>query len=83
MNNVDVLQRALGISNPKKARRAAEICKADLASGMVYEFPDFKELSDVITPWRRGGSGSGRCDRGALDAAGRMRRCPPQKPAFW
>lgn len=44
INNVDVLQRALGISDPERARRAAEICKADLASGMVYEFPDLQGI---------------------------------------
>ncbi len=44
MNNVEVLQKALQISDPKKARRAAEICKADLASGMVYEFPELQGI---------------------------------------
>jgi len=33
------LQKVLGISTPAKVERAAELCKADLASEMVYEFP--------------------------------------------
>nr|MBA2727172.1 glycine--tRNA ligase subunit beta [Parachlamydiaceae bacterium] len=33
------LQKVLGISSTAKVERAAELCKADLASEMVYEFP--------------------------------------------
>lgn len=38
------LQEALGISNPTDAQRAAFLCKADLASNMVYEFPDLQGI---------------------------------------
>lgn len=44
MSHVEVLQNELKISTPEKARRAAEICKADLASGMVYEFPELQGI---------------------------------------
>lgn len=37
-----VLQKLLNISTSTKARRAAELCKADIASEMVYEFPDLQ-----------------------------------------
>lgn len=36
------IQKLLKISTPEKAARAAELCKADLASEMVYEFPDLQ-----------------------------------------
>lgn len=37
-----VLQSMLNISNPQKTARAALLCKADLASNMVYEFPELQ-----------------------------------------
>lgn len=40
-----ILQRHLNISTPEKTQRAAELCKADIASEMVFEFP---ELQGVI-----------------------------------
>jgi glycyl-tRNA synthetase len=40
-----LLQRFLNISTPEKVKRAAELCKADIASEMVFEFP---ELQGVI-----------------------------------
>ncbi len=36
------LQEALQISTPEKASRAAQLSKADLASEMVYEFPELQ-----------------------------------------
>lgn len=36
------LQKMLGISTPVQAERAALLCKADLASHMVYEFPELQ-----------------------------------------
>lgn len=36
------IQKALGISQPTKVERAALLCKADLASNMVYEFPELQ-----------------------------------------
>ena len=41
-SHVEVLQKTLGIGDLKKAKRAALLCKADLASEMVYEFPDLQ-----------------------------------------
>lgn len=37
-----ILQNILKISNPQKIARAALLCKADLASNMVYEFPELQ-----------------------------------------
>jgi glycyl-tRNA synthetase len=37
-----VIQKMLGISTPAKIERAALLCKADLASNMVYEFPELQ-----------------------------------------
>jgi len=37
-----VLQKHLGISTPEKAREAALYSKCDIASKMVYEFPDLQ-----------------------------------------
>lgn len=37
-----VLQKTLTISSPIKVERAALLCKADLASNMVYEFPELQ-----------------------------------------
>lgn len=37
-----VIQHLLKISTPAKAARAALLCKADLASSMVYEFPELQ-----------------------------------------
>ena len=42
IDHVQILQTALGISSSAKAKRAAQLCKADLASHMVYEFPDLQ-----------------------------------------
>ncbi len=40
--HIEVLQHALGISDRKKALRAAHLSQADLASEMVYEFPELQ-----------------------------------------
>lgn len=40
--HVEILQRHLNIGDLKKAKRAALLSKADLASGMVYEFPELQ-----------------------------------------
>ncbi len=40
--HAESIQKFLKISTPEKATRAAELCKADLASEMVYEFPDLQ-----------------------------------------
>jgi glycyl-tRNA synthetase len=37
-----LLQKELKISSQEKTERAATLCKADLASEMVYEFPDLQ-----------------------------------------
>ncbi len=37
-----IIQNVLQISTPAKTRRAAMLCKADLASNMVYEFPELQ-----------------------------------------
>ena len=37
-----LLQKMLKISSPEKVKRAAELCKADIASEMVYEFPELQ-----------------------------------------
>lgn len=37
-----VIQQLLNISTPAKTARAALLCKADLASNMVYEFPELQ-----------------------------------------
>jgi glycyl-tRNA synthetase len=37
-----LLQRRLNISDPAKTKRAAELCKADMASEMVFEFPELQ-----------------------------------------
>lgn len=39
-----VLQSMLKTSSPKKAERAALLSKADLSSGMVYEFPELQGI---------------------------------------
>lgn len=43
-SHAKVLQRMLKISTPEKAERAALLCKADLSSGMVYEFPELQGI---------------------------------------
>lgn len=40
--HADTLQKALKIGDPAKVKRAAELCKADLATEMVYEFPELQ-----------------------------------------
>lgn len=40
--HVETLQHLLQIGDLKKAKRAALLSKADLASGMVYEFPELQ-----------------------------------------
>ncbi len=40
--NAKVIQKILGISSPAKVDRAALLSKADLASNMVYEFPELQ-----------------------------------------
>lgn len=40
--HVEVLQPYFSGSDLKTAKRAAHLCKADLASAMVYEFPDLQ-----------------------------------------
>ena len=40
--HANTIQKQLGISSPKQVSRAAELCKADLASEMVYEFPELQ-----------------------------------------
>lgn len=42
VSHVEVLQKTLGIGDLTKAVRAAWLCKADLASEMVYEFPELQ-----------------------------------------
>lgn len=42
--HVKVLQSLLDISTPQQAERAAWLSKADLASNMVYEFPELQGL---------------------------------------
>ena len=44
ISHTAVLQKLLKISTPEKARRAAELSKADIASEMVYEFPDLQGI---------------------------------------
>lgn len=44
VDHVGVIQSFLGIGDPVKAKRAALLCKADLASEMVYEFPDLQGI---------------------------------------
>ena len=38
------LQRRLHISDPAKTKRAAELCKADMATEMVFEFPELQGI---------------------------------------
>lgn len=40
--HANTLQKSLQIGDLTMIDRAAELCKADLASGMVYEFPDLQ-----------------------------------------
>ncbi|WP_068468049.1 glycine--tRNA ligase [Candidatus Protochlamydia phocaeensis] len=42
IKHADILQKSLAISTPVKAQRAASLAKADLASNMVYEFPELQ-----------------------------------------
>jgi glycyl-tRNA synthetase len=43
-SHTNLLQKTLGIATPAKADRAAALCKADLATNMVYEFPDLQGI---------------------------------------
>ncbi len=40
--HAEVLQKTLQISSPEKTAKAALICKSDLASKMVFEFPELQ-----------------------------------------
>lgn len=42
MMHAATLQKTLKISHPKKVERGAILCKADLATEMVYEFPELQ-----------------------------------------
>lgn len=42
LKHVEVLQEKLGISDKEKVHRAALFCKGDLASRMVFEFPELQ-----------------------------------------
>lgn len=42
LKHAKVLQTFLGISSSSRVERAALLCKADLASNMVYEFPELQ-----------------------------------------
>ncbi|KIC74808.1 Glycine--tRNA ligase [Neochlamydia sp. EPS4] len=42
VSHVEILQKLLNRGNLEKAKRAAWLCKADLASEMVYEFPNLQ-----------------------------------------
>jgi glycyl-tRNA synthetase len=44
VSNAEILQRTLQIGDLTKAKRAALLSKADLASGMVYEFPELQGI---------------------------------------
>ncbi len=44
ISNTEVLVGYLPLANPKQAIRAAALCKADLASLMVYEFPELQGI---------------------------------------
>lgn len=43
-SHAEVLQKRLNIGDPARVYRAAMLCKADLASEMVYEFPDLQGI---------------------------------------
>ena len=60
-----------------QAARAAQLCKADLVTGMVGEFPELQGVMGryYALPRRRARRGR-RGDRRALRAAGAGRRCP-------
>lgn len=42
ISHAKIIQQLLNISTPQKVNRAALLCKADLASNMVYEFPELQ-----------------------------------------
>jgi glycyl-tRNA synthetase len=44
MADAEILQKRLGIGNLEQARRAAELCKADIATEMVFEFPELQGI---------------------------------------
>lgn len=64
VSHVEVLQKKLGIGNLEKAKRAALLCKADLASEMVYEFP---ELQGTIGKYYAAASGEDQEVAQAID----------------
>ena len=44
VHHAKILQKQLGISTPKQTARAALLCKADLATEMVFEFPELQGI---------------------------------------
>ncbi len=44
MADAEIIQQRLKISSPERVKRAAFLCKADLASHMVYEFPELQGI---------------------------------------
>ena len=54
MHHTEVLQRHLKIGDPTKAKRAAELCKADIASEMVFEFPELQGIIGRTMLWHKG-----------------------------
>ncbi len=42
--NAAILQKHLWINSPQKVQRAASLCKADLATEMVFEFPELQGI---------------------------------------
>jgi glycyl-tRNA synthetase len=40
--HAEIIQQQLGVSDPEKVHRAALFCKSDLASRMVFEFPELQ-----------------------------------------
>ena len=54
ISHVGLLQKTLAIGDQTKAKRAALLCKADLATEMVYEFP---ELQGTIGKYYAAASG--------------------------
>lgn len=42
--HAEIIQEKLQISSPERVKRASFLCKADLASHMVYEFPELQGI---------------------------------------